>query len=121
MYQRLVSIRPFPDANGRTARFVMDWILESMATRPRRFKASSSWEPSPTSEIRDNPAPGLAEERVTNGVLWSVDHMKSAMRISPNVRDKDNPVPAEMETDHLRQNKKTSEIGPADVGYNYHR
>jgi Fic family protein len=28
MYQRLVSVHPFPDANGRTARLVMDWILQ---------------------------------------------------------------------------------------------
>ncbi|MFO0575393.1 MAG: Fic family protein [Polyangia bacterium] len=33
-YQRLVSIHPFSDANGRTCRMVMDWILQSHGLPP---------------------------------------------------------------------------------------
>ncbi|HBP22026.1 MAG TPA: hypothetical protein DEA08_30110 [Planctomycetes bacterium] len=33
-YQRLVSIHPFPDANGRTTRMVMDWVLRKNGLPP---------------------------------------------------------------------------------------
>ena len=33
-YQRLVTIHPFNDANGRTTRLVMDWILQSKGYPP---------------------------------------------------------------------------------------
>jgi hypothetical protein len=36
-YQRLVSIHPFGDANGRTCRLVMDWILERHGLPPATF------------------------------------------------------------------------------------
>jgi Fic family protein len=36
-YQRLVSIHPFADANGRTCRLVMDWILENHGLPPATF------------------------------------------------------------------------------------
>jgi hypothetical protein len=79
MYQRLVSIHPFPDANGRTSRFVMDWILESHGYPPASFQGEFFVGTFPNIRDKDNPAPGLAEERVTDGVLWSLDHMKSAL------------------------------------------
>jgi Fic family protein len=34
MYQRLVSIHPFMDANGRTCRLAMDWVLQSHGLPP---------------------------------------------------------------------------------------
>jgi ppGpp synthetase/RelA/SpoT-type nucleotidyltranferase len=40
-YQRLVSIHPFPDANGRTTRAVMDWILEKHGLPPATFQKTS--------------------------------------------------------------------------------
>lgn len=79
MYQRMVSIHPFPDANGRTSRFVMDWVLESHGYPPASFQGEFFVGTFPNIRDEDNPAPGLAEERVTDGVLWSVDHMKSAL------------------------------------------
>jgi prophage maintenance system killer protein len=33
-YQRLISIHPFWDANGRTCRMVMDWILQKQGLPP---------------------------------------------------------------------------------------
>jgi prophage maintenance system killer protein len=79
MYQRMVSIHPFPDANGRTARFVMDWILEFHGYPPASFQGEFFVGTFPNVRDKDNPVPGLAEERVTAGVLWSVDLMKSAL------------------------------------------
>ncbi len=38
-YQRLVSIHPFGDANGRTCRLVMDWILARHGLPPATFGA----------------------------------------------------------------------------------
>lgn len=39
-YQRLVSIHPFGDANGRTCRLVMDWILARNGLPPATFGAN---------------------------------------------------------------------------------
>jgi len=33
-YQRLVSVHPFPDGNGRTSRLVMDYVLRSNGLPP---------------------------------------------------------------------------------------
>jgi len=79
IYQRMVSIHPFPDANGRTARFAMDWVLESHGYPPASFQGEFFVGTFPNIRDKDNPVPGLAEERVTDGVLWSLDHMKSAL------------------------------------------
>jgi len=79
MYQRMVSIHPFPDANGRTSRFVMDWVLESHGYPPASFQGEFFVGTFPNIRDEDNPAPGLAEERVTAGVQWSLDRMKAAL------------------------------------------
>jgi hypothetical protein len=36
-FQRLISIHPFPDANGRTTRAIMDWTLKQAGLPPATF------------------------------------------------------------------------------------
>jgi fido (protein-threonine AMPylation protein) len=40
-YQQLVRIHPYLDANGRTTRLVMDWILQKHGLPPATFEAGS--------------------------------------------------------------------------------
>jgi Fic family protein len=42
-YQRMASIHPFTDANGRTSRMAADWILQSEGYPPSDFGSIRLW------------------------------------------------------------------------------
>ncbi|MEZ6186653.1 MAG: RHS repeat-associated core domain-containing protein [Planctomycetota bacterium] len=74
-YQRLVSVHPFSDGNGRTARMVMDYVLRKNGLPPAALDESAvavfglgSAEASVT--------PAQALERVTQGVENSLDQLE---------------------------------------------
>lgn len=73
-YQRLVSIHPFSDGNGRTTRFVMEWILlkngypPPVLNRPRKNVAV--FEDS-LSEDR-NVSAGAAQVKITQGIRETI-------------------------------------------------
>jgi len=52
-YQQLVRIHPYKDANGRTTRLVMDWILQKYGLPPAIFVQGNSFEAihTPTGEL----------------------------------------------------------------------
>jgi len=73
-YQRLVSIHPFHDGNGRTTRLVMDWILlkhgypPPVLVRTRKNVAIFEDEFS-----RDrNLSPGAAQVKITQGIRETI-------------------------------------------------
>jgi hypothetical protein len=65
--QRLVSIHPFADANGRTARLVMDWLLQAQGWPPALLPAGEYALFAHRSEAK-NPAAGAAEAAVVEGL-----------------------------------------------------
>lgn len=65
--QRLVSIHPFADANGRTARLVMDWLLQAHGWPPALLPAAEFALFAHQSEAK-NPAAGAAESAVVEGL-----------------------------------------------------
>jgi hypothetical protein len=73
-YQRLVSIHPFTDGNGRTTRFVMEWILlkngypPPVLNRPRKNVAV--FEDS-LAEDR-NVSAGAAQVKITQGIRETI-------------------------------------------------
>lgn len=83
MYQRLVSIHPFMDANGRTCRLAMDWVLESHGLPPAALQGE---------EVnvavfgldkvagRSSVAPGHAEQAVVAGIQRTIDVMKRVIQ-----------------------------------------
>lgn len=61
-YQRLVSIHPFCDGNGRTARLVMDWILQKHGLPPCAMEdASVAVFPKIKSELNVTPEEVIAQ------------------------------------------------------------
>jgi Fic family protein len=79
-YQKLVSIHPFSDANGRTCRMVMDMILENHGLPPATLQGD---EVNVATYFLDGfsdsggVTPQMAVENVTRGVERSLELMKS--------------------------------------------
>lgn len=75
VYQRLNTIHPFPDGNGRTTRLVTDWILRRNGFPPCVFMNIESTYVVifPDDQLGRNPAPGFVEETVTEGLEWVAD------------------------------------------------
>ena len=69
-YQRLNTIHPFQDGNGRTTRFLLDWVLLSHGLPPATFAdvASTHIVIFPKDPFHKNPAPGTALKLVTDAV-----------------------------------------------------
>jgi hypothetical protein len=75
VHQRLVSIHPFADANGRTARLVMDWLLQLHGWPPALLPAGEFALFAHQAEAK-NPAAGDAERAVVEGLrLGLVQHL----------------------------------------------
>ncbi len=72
VYQRLNTIHPFPDGNGRTTRLIMDWVLRTHGYPPSLFlKLESTFVVIfPDDQLGRNPTPGLVEDTVTVGLEW---------------------------------------------------
>ena len=71
-YMRLSSIHPFPDANGRTGRMAMNWILQSHGYPPAGLEPQHMprmFSPERSSVV---PEPGAAEREVTESVERSL-------------------------------------------------
>ena len=76
-YQRLLSIHPFADGNGRTSRLVMDWILQKHGLPPASLSKENLFaalfaripgSDSPRSEKESNPT------RVVTQITQAVEH-----------------------------------------------
>ena len=83
MYQRLVSIHPFMDANGRTCRLAMDWVLESHGLPPAALQGDEvNVAVFGLDKIagRSSVAPGHAEQAVVAGIQRTIDVMKRVIR-----------------------------------------
>ncbi len=82
-YQRLVSIHPFTDANGRTCRMVMDWILRRNGLPPAVLGGKDVAVAVFGDDHRmgrGSVAPEFALEAVTRGIERALDHMISALK-----------------------------------------
>lgn len=88
-YQSLVSIHPFMDGNGRTARMFMDWVLKRHGLEPCTFiskqeKNSAYFVENYTSDVQINRAneqksPDEVVADVVNGVHRTVDVLEAAL------------------------------------------
>jgi prophage maintenance system killer protein len=82
-YARLSSIHPFPDANGRTAGLVMNWILRSHNLPP------AAVDPEHIDRMLDVqgssvvPNPGSLEQELTRAVERSLDTAEGILRPPP--------------------------------------
>jgi Fic/DOC family len=72
MHQRLVSLHPFADANGRTARLVLDWLLMLRSLPPPLLQPQNLALFANESDARQAAA-GLAENTLLSGVISSQD------------------------------------------------
>jgi hypothetical protein len=72
MHQRLVSLHPFADANGRSARLVVDWLLALAGLPPPLLQPASLALFANEVTARQAP-PGLAEQGLLDGIAASVD------------------------------------------------
>jgi Fic/DOC family len=72
MHQRLVSLHPFADANGRTARLVLDWLLMLRGMPPPLLQPQNLALFANESDARQAAA-GLAENTLLTGVISSQD------------------------------------------------
>jgi Fic/DOC family len=82
VHQRLVSIHPFADANGRTARLVLDWLLQLRGWPPALLAATelalfAHADPAGA----QNPNPGAAESAVVEGLQRSLREHLSRLQI----------------------------------------
>jgi Fic/DOC family len=80
-YARLSSIHPFPDANGRTARLVMNWILRSHGL------PTAGLAPEHINRMLEDlegsnvvPVPGVLEQELTSAVESSLDTVEGMLR-----------------------------------------
>jgi Fic/DOC family len=67
MHQRLLTLHPFADANGRTARLVMDWLLLLDGLPPALLEPDEIALFANQSEAA-NPRPGTAEQQLAMGL-----------------------------------------------------
>jgi Fic family protein len=84
MYQRLVSIHPFMDANGRTCRLAMDWVLQSHGLPPAAMQGDDEINVAvfALDKIAGRPsvAPGQAEQAVVAGIKRTIEVMKRVIQ-----------------------------------------
>jgi hypothetical protein len=72
LHQRVVSLHPFVDANGRTARLLVDWLLTGAGMPPPLLRPKQLALFANEVEARQA-APGLAERSLIEGVCGSVN------------------------------------------------
>jgi len=68
LYQKLVSIHPFGDANGRTTRAAMEWFLQKHGFAPPIFVGENKPYLALFASRKQNYPAGYAEEKVTKGL-----------------------------------------------------
>jgi hypothetical protein len=78
IYQRFVSIHPFADANGRTGRLLMDWILQ-LNGMPPALMNNNNLALFPNEST--NPEAGTAELQVIEGLRKSLDLHVEMLRV----------------------------------------
>lgn len=76
-YQRLLTIHPFPDGNGRTSRLVLDWILELHGLPPATFTSLSDAHTPRTHNANDVQIE-VALEKVTGAIERTMDLLDGA-------------------------------------------
>lgn len=78
-YQRLNTIHPFPDGNGRTTRLIMDWILRRNGFPPGVFMGIEATYVIifPDDVLGRNPSIGFVEEQVTKGLEWLAESFQT--------------------------------------------
>jgi prophage maintenance system killer protein len=87
-YQRLVSIHPFNDGNGRTARLVMDWVLEQHGLPPATLTADEANVAVFASDADPQPGSGhqpVTPERAVDMVTRGVERSYEILGIKPAV------------------------------------
>jgi Fic/DOC family len=72
MHQRLLTLHPFADANGRSARLVLDWLLMLGGLPPPLLQLQNLALFANESDSRQAAA-GLAERTLLGGVIGSLD------------------------------------------------
>jgi Fic family protein len=72
MHQRLLTLHPFADANGRSARLVLDWLLMLGGLPPPLLQLQNLALFANESDTRQAAA-GLAERTLLGGVIGSLD------------------------------------------------
>jgi hypothetical protein len=70
--QRLLSLHPFADANGRTARLLVDWLM-LLSDLPPPLLQAHDMALFANESAASQPAPGLAERMLVEGLCGSVD------------------------------------------------
>jgi hypothetical protein len=82
VHQRLLSIHPFADANGRTARLVLDWLLQLQAWPPALVGALDlALFANVAATGPQNPPPGAAESALVEGLQRSLSEHLSRLQI----------------------------------------
>lgn len=76
-YQRLVSIHPFSDGNGRTARLMLDWLLQMHGWPPVLLQGNSALFPNSA----DSLAPGATEKAMIEGIRKTIRIHVDALRL----------------------------------------
>jgi Fic family protein len=72
MHQRVVTLHPFADANGRTARLMVDWLLMLGGMPPPLLQLQNLALFANETDSRQAAA-GLAERTLLGGVIGSLD------------------------------------------------
>lgn len=79
--QRLISIHPFPDANGRTARLAADWVLASYGLPPSACETNVE---AVYSSGRSPEGPEDALNWMTRGLAKTIGIYERHLRASPS-------------------------------------
>jgi Fic family protein len=80
-YQRLVSIHPFMDANGRTCRMVMDWVLRKHGLPPAAFmRGEENVAVFYSDRAGSGVTPAQAVQAVTTAIERSLDIMSRSVQ-----------------------------------------
>jgi hypothetical protein len=72
LLQRLITLHPFADANGRTARLAADWVLQLQGLPPPALSAGNL-ALFPNEADHAQPPPGAVERNMLQGLRSSVD------------------------------------------------
>ena len=76
-YQRLVSIHPFFDGNGRTARLMLDWLLQMHGWPPVLLDGNAALFPNGADHI----TPGSIEKALIEGIRKAIEVHVDALRL----------------------------------------
>jgi Fic family protein len=99
IYQRLVSIHPFEDANGRTSRLAMNWALRAAGLPRARIGRDDQGTPQQVALLSTKGTRNRTAEQMTEMVLEGIQHTLRVFETELGITQGDSAHPTMLSDD----------------------